>query len=73
MLSISDIEKTGRDYGIKQLSYIRRFLSFQFKGNVNLSEKLKGQNFLLSLIGIDGYFDISNNGIYLVLKVVQKL
>ncbi len=60
MLSISDIENWLRDYGISNY-HISEDFYVSVQGNVNLSEKLKGQKLPIKFDRIDGYFDISNN------------
>jgi len=60
MLNVSDIENWLRDYGINNY-HISDDFYVSVQGNVNLSEKLKGQKLPIKFDRVDGYFNISNN------------
>lgn len=62
MLSVSDIENWLREHGINNY-HISEDFYVSVQGNVNLSEKLNGEKLPIKFDRIDGYFDISNNGL----------
>ncbi|MFW3346659.1 hypothetical protein ACN9JS_10690, partial [Aliarcobacter butzleri] len=62
MLSVSDIENRQREHGINNY-HISEDFYVSVQGNVNLTEKLNGEKLPVKFDRIDGYFDMSNNGL----------